>query len=171
MLKQAILVLAILVPAMAAAHDDRRGEGSGDQGKDASVYLVVNMASHHVNAPSEAGFNEFNPGLGFEWRKDRWFGAMGVYRNSYASDAFYFGGGKRWLLHKQGDFRFGVGVGAFAAYTSRKSGGDRGWHALVAPIATMKYKRVGANLLAWPVEYRINGDRGAVIGLQLTFEL
>lgn len=129
----------------------------------ADAYINVNVAAYHFNreATKTYNFNEINPGIGMEF-SDRNGGYMvGTYKNSIYRQSVYA------LVSYTPIHVSNVDIGVVA-------GGVTGYeYAPIVPaigvLVTMKYKKVGINLMLVPEVQSIEAYGFA--GLQLSYKM
>lgn len=134
---RAILLALLLVPLATAAAD----------------WAVLSLGSYHFER--HQGYQEVNPGLGFELgRGERWSLVGGAYNNSHSRLSVY--AGATYLPWRWQGARFGSLLGVVTGYDAKPL-------PVVLPMMAIEGERFGVNLVAAPKR----GDSPGMVGFQL----
>ncbi|MGO4377996.1 hypothetical protein [Pseudoduganella sp. RAF53_2] len=108
--------------------------------------LWLNAGFYSWHFQEDRGFDNTNPGWGAEYRFNTVASAtVGRFHNSDRALSDYAGVYYQpWSL---GPFRLGAVVGGFNGYPNMRNGG---WFLAAIPVASIEYKRVGANFAIVP---------------------
>lgn len=129
----------------------------------ADTYINVNVAAYHFNrdATAKYNFNEVNPGVGIEFSNRNNGYMFGVYNNSiYGQSAYALA---TYTPIHVSNVDIGVVGGGVTGYK----------YAYIVPavgvLMTMKYKRVGVNIMLVPEVQSM--DVYGFAGLQLSYKM
>lgn len=122
------------------------------------VWLNAGFFSYHFN--HAAHYNAANWGIGADVRVSEDFTlSVGEYRNSMRDHSTY--ATVTWQPLHLGPVRFGATAGAVRGYPDVNHGG---WSPMAAPVISIEYGRVGANLIYVPT---MRGKVDGCISLQI----
>ncbi len=122
------------------------------------VWLNAGFLSYHFN--HAAHYNAQNWGFGADFRVSEDFTlSAGEYRNSMRYHSTY--ATVSWQPLHLGPIRIGAAVGAVRGYPDVNNGG---WSPMVAPVISVEFGRVGANLIYVPT---MRGKVDGCISLQI----
>ncbi len=122
------------------------------------VWLNAGFLSYHFN--HTAHYNAYNWGVGADFRVSEDFTlSAGEYRNSMREHSTY--ASLSWQPLHLGPLRIGAMAGAVRGYPDINHGG---WSPMAAPVISIEYGRLGANLIYVPT---MRGKVDGCISLQI----
>jgi hypothetical protein len=129
---------------------------------DSALWINPGFYSYHFQR--DKGFDDTNPGLGFEYRFSTVASVTaGRFHNSDREMSNY--AGVYYQPIAWGPLRFGAVIGGFNGYPKMRDGG---WFLAAIPVVTLEYERVGVNFAIVPTyKERLHG----ALSVQLKFKL
>lgn len=134
---KAAVLLAALCPVLAQADDLFTRI---DPAPKSEIWATTGFVTAHFDRNKD--LNDFNPGLGAEYRFSGTMSATaGRFYNSDRDYSNYFG--VVWQPWAIGRVRLGAAIAAFDGYPNMRNGG---WFPAAIPTATIGWQRVGLNI-------------------------